>query len=142
MSLPDSSSNPPELPVTLPVVQEQLHVGTRTDEVGALRVRVLTEAHSETLQQPLVSEHVQVERVPVGVTVAQPRAPWTDGEVLVVPVYEEVIERRLVLKEEIRLHRVRSSALHTEQVSLQRQRAVVERRQPDGTWAEVPPDSG
>lgn len=139
-----SPSNPlspdPELPVTLPVVREELHVGTRTEEVGALRVRVLTEEHSELLQQPLVQESVVVERVPVGVQVAQPREPWHEGEVLVVPVYEEVIERRLVLKEEIRLHRQRTSTPHTEEVSLRRQRAVVERRQADGSWAEVERD--
>jgi stress response protein YsnF len=137
MSPQDPSSPEPELPVTLPVVREELHVGTRTEKVGALRVRVLTEEHSLTLEQPLVQESVVVERVSVGVPVAQPREPWHEGEVLVVPVYEEVIERRLVLKEEIRLHRQRFSAPHTEQVPLRRQRAVVERRQADGTWTEV-----
>ena len=137
MSPSNPSSPDPELPVTLPVVREELHVGTRTEEVGALRVRVLTEEHSELLEQSLVQESVVVERVPVGVQVAQPREPWHEGDVLVVPVYEEVSERRLVLKEEIRLHRQRFSTSHTEQVPLRRQRAVVERRQPDGSWAEV-----
>jgi stress response protein YsnF len=121
----------------LPVVREELHVGTRTEEVGAVRVRVLTEEHSMTLEQPLVQESVVVERVLVGVQVAQPREPWHEGEVLVVPVYEEIIERRLVLKEELRLHRQRVSTPYTEQVPLRRQRAVVERLQADGTWAEV-----
>lgn len=134
---PSKPSSPSELPVTLPVLQEELHVGTRTEEVGAVRVRVLTEEHSLTLEQPLVQESVVVERVPVGTPVAQPREPWTEGDVLVVPVYEEVIERRLVLKEEIRLHRQRCATPHTEQVPLRRQRAVVERLQPDGTWAVV-----
>jgi uncharacterized protein (TIGR02271 family) len=137
MSPSTPSSPDPDLPVTLPVVREELHVGTRTEEVGAVRVRVLTEEHSEMLEQPLEQESVVVERVPVGVAVAQAREPWTEGEVLVVPVYEEVIERRLVLKEEIRLHRQRFTAAHSEQVPLRRQRAVVERRQADGSWAEV-----
>jgi stress response protein YsnF len=137
MSPSKPSSPDPELPVTLPVVREELHVGTRTEQVGALRVRVLTEEHQLTLEQPLVQESVVVERVPVGVQVAQPREPWHEGDVLVVPVYEEVIERRLVLKEELRLHRQRTSAPHTEQVPLRRQRAVVERLQDDGSWAEV-----
>lgn len=137
MSPQNPASPDPELPVTLPVVREELNVDTRTEEVGALRVRVLTEEHSETLQHSLEQESVVVERVPVGVAVAQTREPWTEGDVLVVPVYEEVIERRLVLKEEIRLHRQRFTASHTEQVPLRRQRAVVERRQADGSWTEV-----
>lgn len=112
-------------------------MNTRTEEVGALRVRVLTEEHSETLEHSLEQESVVVERVPVGVAVVQTREPWTEGDVLVVPVYEEVIERRLVLKEEIRLHRQRFTVSHTEQVPLRRQRAVVERRQADGSWTEV-----
>lgn len=141
MNRPDSfpSSEPP---VVVPVVQEQLHVGTQVEETGVLRVRVLTEEVQQPVALQRVRETVHVERVAVGTPVAQLREPWTEGDTLVVPVYEEVVERRLVLKEEIRLHRRRETASHTEPVPLRRQRAVVERRQADGSWLEVAPEGG
>ena len=47
----------------------------------------------------------------------------------VIPVVEEVLvtQRKLVLKEEIRLRRVRSTEQHRETVTLRRHEAVVER---------------
>jgi stress response protein YsnF len=85
---------------------------------------------------------VDVERRPRDEAVGERREPWLDGEVLVVPVYEEVLvtERRLVLREEIRLVRRRESRTEHHEVPLMRQRAVLERRGPDGQWRPEPGD--
>jgi stress response protein YsnF len=55
-----------------------------------------------------------------------------EGETIVVPVVEEVlvVERRLVLKEEVRIRRVRSTERHQERVTLRRQEAAVNRLPP------------
>ena len=57
----------------------------------------------------------------------------------IISVVEEVlvVERRLVLKEEIRLHRVRTTARHSETVTLREQQAVIERAEP-GAGSKVP----
>jgi stress response protein YsnF len=67
------------------------------------------------------------------------REPWMDGETLVVPLYMEVpvVVRRLVLVEEVRLH-MQTVRNHEDAPALLRQeRAVVERRQPDGSWKSI-----
>ena len=43
-----------------------------------------------------------------------------------------MLERRLVLKEEIRLRRVRTTEQHRETVMLREQQAVIERSEPGG----------
>jgi stress response protein YsnF len=52
-----------------------------------------------------------------------------EGDTTVISIVEEVlvVERRLVLKEEIRLRRVRTTERHRETVTLREQQAVIER---------------
>jgi stress response protein YsnF len=81
-----------------------------------------------------VRERVVIERVPVDREVdrdAPPAVREEDG-VLVVPVLEEVlvVERRLVLKEELRVSRVREEATMVSDVPLSEERVIVERVDP------------
>ena len=127
------------VPLTVPVIREELLVGKSLVEVGAVRIRLVTDSTVEQLDVPLGRDEVSVERVPFGTPVDAPRAPWQDGDVWVVPVYEEVLvtERRLMLKEELRLTRRRIDSVEHREVALQRQRAVIERRSDDGSWVEL-----
>src|SRR5215207_9533370 len=92
--------------VVLPVIQEEVRLGTTVEETGALRVRLVVEQGTEKVELQCSSEEVTAERVPIGRAARERRAAWMEDDVLVVPIYEEVlvVKRRLVLKEEIRLH--------------------------------------
>jgi uncharacterized protein (TIGR02271 family) len=86
-------------------VEEELRAGTREHEAGAVRVRkrVVTERRREEV--PTRREEVHVERVPVVGEVAA-EAEIGEDEV-VIPVTEEeiVVEKRPVIKEEIRIRK-------------------------------------
>jgi stress response protein YsnF len=130
--------------VVLPVLAEQARIGSELREIGALRVRIEVDTARQTLQGVERNERLTVQRVPRGVAVTEPRPPWTEDDVLVVPVYAERLElqRTLVLTEEIRIARqALRHPVETEAV-LRRERAVVERRQPDGSWREVAVEAG
>jgi stress response protein YsnF len=141
----DSAADPSNASATaaqhsvLPVFAEELALGVDDKVVGALRVRIEVEASPQQLPGEECVEQALVQRVPRGVAVAAARPPWSEGDTLVVPVYAERVEvrRTLVLTEEIRIarHALRR-AVSTEAVA-RRERAVVERRQPDGSWREV-----
>ena len=133
----------------LPLVEEALRVGKRRVETGRVRVSVHTEADEMLVRETLRSERAEVQHVPVGREIAEgEQAPSVrrerDGTV-VVPVLEEVlvVERRLVLREEIRLRIVSSEDAVEQPVTLRRQRAEVERLPPeavdDPETAEPPP---
>lgn len=117
--------------VRIPALQESLEIGRRTVETG--RVRIHKEVHSRVVQveAPVVHERVVVERVPVDREVDRNAPPGVREEngVLVVPVLEEilVVERRLVLKEELRVSRIREETRVVRDVALAEEHVIVER---------------
>ena len=120
----------------LALVEEALRVGKRRVETGRVRVYVSTETEERLLRETLRAERAEVERVPVGRELAEgeqaPVARREEDGTLVVPVLEEVlvVERRLVLREEIRLRLVPVEEPVEQPVTLRRQRAAVERLPP------------
>ncbi len=120
----------------LPLVEEVLRVGKRRVETGRERVSVSTETAERLLRETLRTERAEVERVAVGRELAAgERAPTGRREeagMVVVPVLEEVlvVERRFVLREEIRPRLVAAEEAVEQPVTLRRQRSVVERLPP------------
>jgi uncharacterized protein (TIGR02271 family) len=85
--------------------EEELKVGTREREAGALHVRKRVRTDREQVEVPTRHEEVTVERVPVeGGTATE--AQIGDDEVSI-PVTEEevVVEKRPVAKEEVRIRK-------------------------------------
>jgi len=83
----------------------------------------------------LRGRRVEVERVPVGRTLAEGEAapvPHEEGDTLIIPVIEEtaVVVKRLVIQEEVRLHFVPTERLFEQAVDVRRQQAIVERAPP------------
>ena len=118
---------------TLRLVEERVTIGKREVELGGVRVRLRTEAEEAIARVALRAERTEVERVPIGrVVESAPPIREEDG-MTIIPVLEEVlvVEKRLVLKEELRVRRVAETREHEETVLLRRQRAEVERLGPD-----------
>jgi stress response protein YsnF len=113
----------------IPLTEERLVIGKRLVETGRLRVSVRTETAEEVIRETLRSRHAEVERVTLGHEVTEVPQTRQEGEVLIVPIVEEilVIEKRLVLKEEIRLRFVESEDAVEYPVQRRIEHAVVER---------------
>lgn len=116
----------------IPLLEEHLRLSKRLREVGRVRVSVTTGTETRRIEETLRSKLVEVERVPVGRTVAEAPPVREEGDTLVIPVLEEVlvVERRLVLREEVRLRLRVEERRHAEEVTLRRQRATIERLPP------------
>src|SRR5918993_3058046 len=86
--------------------EEELRVGTREREAGALNVRKRVRTDREQISVPTRHEEVSVERVPVEEGRHASNAEIGEDEV-VMPVTEEevVVEKRPVVKEEIRVRK-------------------------------------
>ena len=120
----------------IPLVQEDIVISKRQLETGRVRVSVSTEVQEEVVRETLRSERAELARVPVGRELAEGEPAPTmrqepDGTV-VLPVLEEVlvVERRLVLREEIRMRLVAADEAVEQPVAVRRQRASVERLPP------------
>ncbi len=114
--------------LVIPVVAEELQVGKREVATGGVRVRKLVHEHQEIVDEPLLQEEVQVERVPINQILQAPVEARYEGETLIIPVLEElvVVEKRLVLKEELRITKRQVSVSKPQQVSLRTEEVVVE----------------
>ncbi len=125
------------LPATVPervlaLHAEQVVVDRRRVNGETVRVGTVTRLREQVVEETLVHERVEVERVAVGRVVEAVPPIRQEGEVTVLSVVEEVVvvERRLVLKEEIRLRRIQVAETHREVVSLREQTAEVTRSAP------------
>lgn len=122
--------------VVLPLVEEALRVGKRRVETGRVRVSVGTDTIEEVVRETLRSERAEIERVSVNRELADgepaPAMRQEPDGTVVVPVVEEVlvIQRRLVLREEIRMRLVAVDEAVEQSVTVRRQRASVERLPP------------
>ena len=114
--------------MVIPVVAEQIDVEKRNIE-RSVRVKKSVESTDFTVDEDLVREDVDIEHVMVNryVDVA-PQIREEDG-VTVIPLIEEVlvVEKRLLLREEIRITRRQSTEKFHEVYTLQREKVHVER---------------
>ncbi len=115
--------------LSIPLHTEQLTIQRRQTVTGVVRVSLQTHTRDQVVDENLASERVEVERVAIGRIVDSIPAVREEGDTTIIPVVEEIVvtEKRLVLKEEIRLTRVRTSNLYRETVTLRDQQANVER---------------
>jgi uncharacterized protein (TIGR02271 family) len=121
-----------EPPIVVPVIEEHLAVEKRTVETGRVRVRKLMHERQETIDEPLLRQEAAIERRPINQVVDAPLPARYEGETLVIPVLEEVlvVEKQLVLKEEIRITPRRTEEHRPQQVTLRGEQVVVERVEP------------
>lgn len=117
--------------IKIPVLQEELHVDTQQVKTGTVKIHKTISERVEIADVPLSSERVSVQRIPIGQQIEADSKPQVryEGDVLIVPIFEEilVVEKRLVLKEELHItrtqqefHTPQSVVLRSEEVSVER----------------------
>lgn len=116
-------------PMVVPVVEEQVSVDKRSVERERVRLRTRVSQREEMVDVPLTEEEIRVERVEVRRLVDAAEPPREVGDTLIVPVYEEVVvvEKRLLLREELHVTRVRHERHERHPFVLRREDVDVER---------------
>ena len=118
---------------TIPLVEESLVVDKQPVVTGRVRIATKTETVEEIAALSLAQQAVSVERVVVDREIEQVPPVRTEGDVTIIPVVEEVmvVEKRLILKEELRVTRRTTSERIEVPVTLRKQTAEVERLGPE-----------
>jgi uncharacterized protein (TIGR02271 family) len=127
MTLTGVSPDPADL--TLLLHAERAEITARPVITGSVSVTRELIQREQMLQVDLASERVEITRIPIGQVIDAMPDIRQDGDTTIIPVVEEILvtEKRLVLKEEIHLQRVRTTRTHTETVLLREQQAVITR---------------
>ena len=109
--------------------EEEVSVSKRVVPTGRVQVSRITQRHEQLIDELLKRKQIEIERIPVDKPVDTMPFIREDEDTVVIPVVEEVVrvERRLLLKEEIRIQRVRATERFQESVALRKQEAVVTR---------------
>jgi uncharacterized protein (TIGR02271 family) len=130
---PATAAPPSEEIAAIPLVEERLSVSKREVESGRVRVRVTVDEREETITEELSRDEVQIDRVPRNVRLTEMPHVRLEGSTTIIPVVEEVVvvEKALVLVEELHIRRGTSSERVEIPVKLRSERASIE-RDPDG----------
>ena len=116
----------------MPVVREEVQVDKRVVDTGrGVRIHKTVAEHPCHIDERLTRDELEISHVPVDRIVPLDAAPATryEGDTLVVPILEEVlvVERRVRIKEELRITRTRREEHHAETVMLKSEQVSVER---------------
>jgi len=125
-------SDPSNREERIPLAEERLVTSKRTVEKGRVRIRTVIDENTRWIEESLASEDVIVERIAIDREVEAVPPVREEGDTTIIPVIDEVlvIERRLILKEEVRVRKERHVEHVREPVSLKAMHAVVERDKP------------
>lgn len=121
------------------LVAEELDVQKQTVVTGRVRLHKIVREHEETFDEPLLREQVRVEHKPINRVISEPVAVHYEGDTMIIPVLEEVIviEKRLMLKEELHVTIERTTERQPQTVVLRTEEVTVERLEPDQTVSEA-----
>lgn len=115
--------------VVVPVIVEELQVTKRKIDTGRVRITKLVREREEVVDEPLLQEEVDVQRVAVNRLVDVPPPVRYMGDVMIVPLLEEVlvVEKRLMLKEELHISKRQTEVHNPQRVILRSEEVTVER---------------
>ena len=113
----------------IPLVEERVHLTKREVETGRVRIHVTVDERQEDVPVDLAGEEVEIERVAVNKAVSQVPSVRLEGNTTIIPVVEEVVvvEKRLVVVEEIHVRRRSTSETRTIPVTLKSEQVRIER---------------
>ena len=114
----------------LPIIEETATLSKREVVTDRVRVRTRTSTQEELVSAALERTDVEVTRVPVDREIEMAPPVRTQGDVTIIPVVEEilVVEKRLVLREEIHIRQTATTETVEVPVTLRKQEAVIDQQ--------------
>ena len=127
-SLPPADTHLEIEPRIIPVIEEQIQVDKQVVETGKLIITKTIHEEAQQVDLSLLQEEFSVERVPVNQYVDTPPAIRVEGDTTIYPVLKEVlvIEKKLVLVEEVRITKRQELTHESQQIILRKEEITVE----------------
>ncbi|MGB3849176.1 MAG: DUF2382 domain-containing protein [Tunicatimonas sp.] len=124
----DHLNHPIDETVTIPVINEEVHL--TSEQVITDRVRVIKSVSDETVtvEAPNTQDNVSVERIAVNEYVDEaPQAVRHEGDTMIIPVLQEVLVKKILLVEEIRITKTKQTDTESIEVTLRKEHVDVQR---------------
>ena len=126
---PGGGSVPDAGAIIIPVIEEKAVVSKELVETARVRLVKTVKEHQEMVTLPLTEEELTVERKPVDRYVEEAPAVRQEGDTTIYPVLREVlvVEKKLLLVEEIHVRRQQRTTIVSETVTLRSESVSVDR---------------
>jgi uncharacterized protein (TIGR02271 family) len=114
----------------LPIVEEKVEITKKVIDKAKVRLSKVVNEHTETFNLPISEDEITVTRVPRNVIVdSAPEGVRYEGNVMIIPVLKEVavVEKRILLVEEIHVVKNINQKIETKEVVLREEKLQVER---------------
>lgn len=113
----------------LPIIEESVRIDKQLVDKGVVRVSKKVYQENVDVDVPLIHEEHDINRVPVNQYIDTPPAVRYEGETMIIPVLREevVVQKRLVLVEELHITKKLVQTHAREQVTLRKEEVVVDR---------------
>lgn len=119
--------------VVIPLLEEELKIARQKVLTGGVRVLKTVTERTETVNEPTLREQLEVQRVEINKFIETAPPVRYEGDTMIVPLVEEVlvVEKKLVLREEIRILKRRDTVQNPQQIVVRREEATLEQMKPD-----------
>ena len=113
--------------VTVPVIEEQLHVDTQTSVTGVVRINKKVTSETVKVEAPYTQENVNIERIFINEYVDEiPPAVRHEGNTMIISVLQEVLVKKTRLVEEVRITKSTEVFSNTESITLRTESVEVQ----------------
>ncbi len=116
--------------IVIPVIHEQVKIEKKVVETGKVHISKVVYEDVDQYTVPFTEEHVSVERIPKNEYVDTiPPAIRYEGDVMIVSVFKEVavVEKRIMLVEELHVTKYQTQKSETHEVTLRKEEVEVHR---------------
>lgn len=123
--------------MVVPIVEERLVPEKREMQLGEVLIQKHVESADEALTLPVTRDDLEIERVKVDRPLDAPAAVRYEGDWMVIPVMKEVlvVEKQLVLAEELRIRKRQVTETREYRATLRHERVEVTRSDTQETAA-------
>ena len=116
--------------VTVPIIEEYVTVGKKEIETARVTLSKTVNESIQSFEIPLQKEEIVIKRVPKNELVdTMPAASRYEGDVMIIPVLKEVavIEKRVMLVEEIHVTKLKTEKTETQEVAVRKEEVNIKR---------------
>ncbi len=115
--------------LVIPVIREQVIVDKKVVETGKVRISKRISEHEELIDVPVMQGEAAIQRVPVNQFVESAPAVRYEGDTMIIPVIQEqvVLQKKLLLVEEIHVTKQMVETHRSQKVTLLREEVEITR---------------
>lgn len=128
-NISENPEKPLEEDMVIPVIEEEVQVSSRRVERSTILINKEIRTEDVSIDIPEIAEQYTIERIPKNELLDEKPQIRYEGDSIIIPVVREVVVKRILLTEEIRLTKNTSEVLRNETVTLRKEDVTIQKKE-------------